>query len=313
MITNSNIPLPLAVWLCHDEYDYQVDKDNYISVTELLNPTRSIVLSKRLVPEVDMNALIVPRIGTAIHDSIEAVWRNEESRNKALKALGYPEKMWRNLDIHIEERSYRKIDGYTVGGKFDMIINGNLFDFKSTSVYTWITGGKEEDYQKQGSIYRWLNPSIISSDTVTICFIFTDWNQKDALYKDKYPGSRIMYKEIPLLSMGETERFIRSKLREITANIDRSQDDMIRCTDNELWRGPAIYKYYRSGDISKKATKVSKDISELMQEKSKNGNGGTILVVPGEPRRCRYCVASSICKQKKEMCGEDQYDRFTWS
>ena len=307
MLYNTSIPLPLAVWLLHDEYDYQpVDNKKYLSATQLLQPTRSIVLARRMNKgtKLDLDSLIAPRLGNAIHESIEAAWKNRTLRIEALKTLGYPSKIYENLDVHIEERNYRDIGGYTIGGKFDMVINGTLYDFKSTSVSTWLNKDKEDSYQKQGSIYRWLNPHLITSDCVSICFIFTDWSQKEAGFKEDYPKSRIQQKDISLLSMGSTEMFIRRKLQEINANADLDQDEMIPCTDKELWRTPSTVKYYASGDINKKATKVFSTIQEAIMYKSKNGNKGTIITVPGEPRRCRYCIAASICKQKADMCGE---------
>jgi hypothetical protein len=43
----SDIPIIMAVWLAHDEYDY-VDDPNYISATTLLDSTRKIILSGRV-------------------------------------------------------------------------------------------------------------------------------------------------------------------------------------------------------------------------------------------------------------------------
>lgn len=306
MLYDTSIPLPLAVWLLHDEYDYD-KSEKHFSATQLLQPTRSLVLASRLPEpeEIDLHNLIAPKIGNAIHDSIEAAWNDVDARHKALKFLGYPEKMYKYLDVHIEERNYRSINDYLISGKFDLVINGNLFDFKSTSVWAWINGDKDDDYQKQGSIYKWLNPKLITSDTITICFIFTDWNKKDAAYQPLYPKTKIKQKEIPLLSMGQTETLIRRKLSEIEKNWLLEQDQMIKCTDTELWRSAPVYKYYASGDITKRATKTFNTAHEASCYKIQNKNKGTIMTVPGEPKRCKYCLAAPICQQRKEMTGED--------
>ena len=48
LLTNTeNIPLPLAVWLSHDSYDF-IGGKNRISATSLLKPTRQFVLSARV-------------------------------------------------------------------------------------------------------------------------------------------------------------------------------------------------------------------------------------------------------------------------
>lgn len=306
MLYDTSIPFPLAVWLAHDEYDY-VNQPDYISTTQLLAPTRSIVLSKRMPEpeEMDLQALIAPRMGTALHDSIEAVWKNKDAVLNAMNKLGYTARHFENLHVHIEERNTKRLDGYLIGGKFDMVINGQLFDFKSTSVWTWINNDKNEDYQLQGSIYRWLNQDIIEWDSIIICFIFTDWQAKEAAYKENYPSSRIKQKEISLLPLEQTENWIKRKLREVSANLNLNQKEMVRCSDKELWRSLPKFKYYASGDISKRATRVFDNAQEAAACKAKNQNKGTIIMVPGEPKRCNYCYAAPICEQRKEMIGGD--------
>ena len=304
MLIDTSIPLPLAVWLIHDDYDYGTDP-YYMSATQLLQPTRSIVLSKR-VPEpeeIDLSRLIAPKLGNAIHDSIEAIWKVPAYREAAMLKLGYPEKIVNNLDVHIEERSKRKFKNYTIGGKFDMVINGNLFDFKSTSVYTWINQDKLNDYQLQGSIYRWLNPNLIESDDITICYIFTDWSAKEAAYKEGYPNQRIKQQAIPLLSFAEVERFLDRKIKEVENNDALDQNAMVRCSDEELWRSQPKFKYYASGDTTKRATRVFDTANEAAAFKAGNKSKGTILMVPGSPKRCNYCYAAPICEQRREMLG----------
>lgn len=303
MLFDSSIPLPLQVWLMHDDYDYG-RADNYISATQLLQPTRSLVLARRMPEpdEIDLHKLIAPKMGNALHDSIEAVWKVPAFWQAAMIRLGYPAKVFTNMDVRIEQRTSRKLDNWLIGGKFDMVLDGNLFDFKSTSVWTWINGDKDEDYQLQGSIYKWLNPELITSDDLTICFIFTDWSQKDAAYKENYPSSRIKQKSIPLLSEAQIERFMKKKLKDIEKNIPLNQNEMVQCTNEELWRTAPKFKYYASGDITKRATKVFDTASEAAKYKAAQGKG-TVLMVPGEPKRCRYCYAAPICEQRIQMVG----------
>ena len=304
MWVDSSIPFPLAVWLAHDEYDY-VNDPKYISATTLLHPTRSIALEKRLPEpeEIDLQALIAPRMGTALHDSIEMVWKNPKAWQAAMKKLGYPQRLAERLDIHIEERNQKQFMGYTIGGKFDMVVNGQLFDFKSTSVWTWINGDKDKDYILQGSIYKWLNPGVITSNSIVICFLFTDWSSKEATYKENYPKSRIKQKELMLLSDAEVESFLKKKLGDITIAMQQKQEDMVSCSDDELWRSQPKFKYYASGDTSKRATRVFDTAQEAAACKAKNQNKGTVLMVPGEPKRCNYCPASPICEQRRQMLG----------
>ena len=54
------------------------------------------------------------------------------------------------IPVYFEKRTDRDLLGYTITGKFDMCLDGELHDFKSTSVWSYIMGGKDEDYRFQG-------------------------------------------------------------------------------------------------------------------------------------------------------------------
>lgn len=321
-ITNrTNIPMGLAVWLLHDDYDY-VDAENYISVTGLMKPVRHIVLprripaEKRLVP--DVKDYISRAIGHSLHDSIEKAWIN--SYQKSLKLMGYSDKVIDRvlinptpeqlaavehpIPVYLEQRALKQIvvDGrlFTIGGKFDMVAEGIVHDNKSTTVYTWIYGGKDEDYKLQGSLYRWLNPDKITEDYIRINFIFTDWSKRDAQTNPNYPQERCLYKDIPLMSIEETEQWIIAKLRSVIRAMSQQEKDIVECTDEELWRSDPKYKYYL--DPTKTGGRSTKNFDSLGEAKAymtnEKGGKGVILTVPGEVKRCEYCDAFVACTQK---------------
>ena len=158
MLTNKfNLPLPLQVWLASDLYDY-VDNPKYISATSILKPVRQIVLSKRLPEQdIDISDKIAVNTGTAIHDGIERSWCNP---GIGLMKLNYPleflEKILVNpkpedikedsIPVYIEQRAIKEFNGYSIGGKFDFVINGALHDIKTTSVYTYMNDSHAKDY-----------------------------------------------------------------------------------------------------------------------------------------------------------------------
>ena len=308
-INQHDIPLPLAVWLLHDEYDHKADP-TYISATTLLTPIKAIILSRRVDYDdivMDISELVSAKKGTAYHDSIEKAWKDPIHRTKALKALGIPEKEIAKIDVNnadaqtpifIENRSEKKIDGYTITGKYDFIGDGILHDFKSTSAYTWVFGSMDEKYQLQGSIYRWLNPDIIKSDFIRIWFIFTDWQQNLARANKDYPQYQIKYKDIPLLSLAETERYIKQRIKLIDKYKDSDQDLIPRCTDEDLWRSETKYKYYSKPDAAR-ATKVF-DTNAEAQRYLHQKKIGFVKEVKGEVKRCLRCPAYSICNQRRE-------------
>lgn len=315
-----NISLPLAVWLLNDEYDY-ISKPNYISATSLLKSTRQLVLSRRVVQEdreMDLSDLLASRMGAAIHDSQEKAWR--ENGKKAMERLGYPPVVYENIAVNpsqeeieanpniipiwIEQRSFRdiEVDGvtYTIGGKFDQVIQGRLFDTKTTSVYSYLLGRKDNDYALQGSIYRWLNPQLITDEYIYIQFVFTDWQKARSRGDENYPQTKTLEYPVKLLSIEETEQYVRNKVRELLQFQNATDEDIPYCTDKELWRGETVYKYY--SDPAKTDGRATRnfdgDKAAAYAFLAEKGGKGIVKEIVGEVKACSYCSAFSACKQK---------------
>ncbi len=322
---NSGISLEMAVWLMHDEYDY-IKEENYISATGLMKPLRHILLPSRIPDEEkiapDVEEYIATAMGSALHAGIEKSWSNGNFQ-VALRRLGYPEDVIARIrvnptpeelaacenaiPVYIEQRRVREITvmgvTFKVGGKFDMVCDGRVTDTKSTSVYAWIFGGREEQYQLQGSIYRWLNPDKITENEIRINYIFTDWSKFDSKTRKDYPDKRVKHIDVPLLSIPDTEIWIRNKLTQLISNQDKHEKQLPECTTEELWMSDPKYKYYADpmkADGGKgKSTKNFDNMTEAsahMAEKMK----GTVITIPGTPKRCGYCPAFPVCTQREK-------------
>ena len=187
-----------------------------------------------------------------------------------------------------------------VGAKFEMVMEGIVMDNKSTSAYTWLYGGKDEDYRLQGSLYRWLNQDKITEDFIRINFIFTDWSAGDARSNPKYPQKRVQHKDIPLLSIAETEAWVRWKLGLIQKYSGTPEAQLPECTEEELWRSAPKFKYY--SDPTKTAGKSTKNFDTLNDANKywivDKGGKGIVITVPGEVKRCGYCNGYDACTQK---------------
>jgi len=309
-----NIPLSVAVWLAHDEYDHD-SRNNHISATSLLKSVRQIVLLTRVKKSEqtpDIAGLIPSTLGTAIHNGIEHAW--VVNYKDSLRKLGVSKRVIERVKInpsaeeldedcipvYLEQRAEKEILNFIVSGKFDFIAEGRLEDFKSTSTYTYQFGTKDEDYSLQGSIYRWLNPDKITQDEMAIQFIFTDWSAAKArVEKDKgYPVSRIMEQRIPLKSIAETEGWIRNKLTEVLKYLTAKDEDIPECNDKELWRKAPVYKYYKNPEKMTRSTKNFNTLPEAQLRMAQDNGVGIIVEQKGTVGACRYCDAFSTCKQK---------------
>lgn len=312
------IDLSLAVWLVFDDYDFQ-PSDRAISATALLKPIRQIILAGRVTGEglEDLSQRISMRLGHAIHDSIEHAWKT--GYVKALSKLNLPDKVIQRfainpkpeditpetIPVYIEQRGHRRIGEWIVAGKLDMSINGRLKDAKSTSVFTYIKGSKDEDYRLQLSIYKWIHSDKVKDKEGDIQFIFTDWQKSAVNTIAGYPPIRLVSHTVSLYSDQETENWIMSKIEDLMQYKDAPQDALPRCTDEELWRSADVFKYY--SDPNKTDGRATKNFDSLIEannylaEKGK----GVVKTVPGQVKACLYCPAFDICEQRKEYTFDD--------
>lgn len=314
---NSDIPLALAVWLLHDDYDY-INEPNYISATALLKPVRQHILSKRVPREMvseDVEDYVARSLGNSLHSAIERVWIDQYAI--PLKKLGYPQsvidavlvnpteqQVKDNPDgifVYLEQREKRKLGKYTIGGKYDLVLEGILHDFKSTSAYSWVYGNRAEDFILQGSIYRWLNPKKITADYIRICYIFTDWQKAQALSNPNYPSKRVEQEDYPLQDPLQIEEWMKNRIALIERYKDAPDEDIPECTPEELWMSDPKYKYYADPNkTSGRSTKNFTDPAKAREHQAKAGKG-IIITEHALPKRCGYCAAAPICKQRERL------------
>ena len=312
-LNNTGVPLSLAVFLATDNYDHD---DSTISVTTLIKPIRQTVLGARVPAEdalVDISNLVQSRLGSAVHDGIENSWLN--GYKKAMAGLGYPTKVIERvlvnpkpeelyegaIPVYLEQRAHKEIAGRKVSGKFDFVGDGQVEDFKNTTVYTWINNTKSEDYILQGSMYRWLNPEIITKDTMAIQFIFSDWQAVRAKNDQNYPANRTMQKLFHLKPIAETEQYVRNRIALLDRYWNAPEQDIPRCTDDELWRQEPVYKYYKNPNNTGRSTKNFDNKQDAYVRMSQDGNVGKVVEHPGQVVACKYCAAFPVCSQKDDL------------
>lgn len=310
----SSVPLSVAVFLATDNYDHESDT---ISATALIKPIRQIVLSARVPQEdaqVDITSMVASRVGSAIHDAIERSWK--DNYVKALAALRYPKRLIDRvrinpseeeaesgdvIPVYLEQRAYKEIMGYKISGKYDFVGEGRVEDFKTTSVNTWIFRNSDRKYILQGSIYRWLNPKIITDDRMAIQFIFTDWAAMRARQDPKYPQQRIQQLVLDLMPIHETEQYVINKLKQFNQYRDAPEEEIPLCTDEDLWRKEPEFKYYKNPQKMNRSTKNFPTHQEAYGRYIEDGSVGVVVEKPGEVVACKYCPAFPVCTQKDQL------------
>lgn len=324
-ITNHyKVPLLMAVWLLNDDYDHN-NNPKTISASALIKPLKKYILGKRVnrdTATVDVADLMASALGSAIHDSLEAVWTNDAKRSKALTQLGIPQHVQDEIminptpeevaarpdgiHVYFEQRAEREFKGWTITGKFDQIADGRVQDTKSTGTFSFTKGTKDTDYRDQLSIYKWLNPDKVTDMIGQINFVFTDWQAFRARQDPNYPEKRFESKEFDLLNDQQVEALIEKRLNDLVALWDAPEEQLPECTPEDLWMDPPAFKYY--ADPSKvtsggRATKNFTDPDEAQKHMIEKGKG-VVIRVEGKPKACGYCDAFEICKQK------DRYEQL---
>lgn len=311
----SEVPLALAVFLATDSYDHN-DDPNTISATTLLKPLRQVILPSRIPPGeglVNLADMMNNRMGTAIHDGIEKAWMT--NYRKAMQNIGLPDRIIDHvrinpsaeelgtgiIPIYLEQRLSRQLGKWTITGKFDFIGEGKVQDFKSTSTFTYKKQTGADKYTQQGSIYRWLDPRKIYQDRMDIHYIFTDWKGAMAKSDPSYPPKRFHTQSFELLSLNETEAFIRKKLALIEQYWNAPEEELPHCSDDELWRSEPVFKYYKNPAKTARSTKNFDTMQDAMLRLSEDGNVGIVKEVPGQVTACRYCPAFAACTQKDQL------------
>jgi hypothetical protein len=319
----SEVPLALAVFLASDFYDHSDDLTE-ISATALLKPIRQLILPSRVPAGMGMVNLadtMQSRMGTAIHGGIEKAWK--ENHQVAMQALGLPQRVIDRvavnptksflaanpdcIPVYVEPDRFKRqitVGGrtWTITGKTDFIGEGRVQDFKSTSVYAYQKQTGATKWPQQGSIYRWLAPDIITEPTLDIHYIFTDWKQSFAKGSQSYPPKRFITQRYNLMSLQETEAYIRSKLQAFEAYVDAPEEEIPQCDDEELWRSEPQYKFYGSGyQPGKRSTKNFDSRQDAVIFMSEKGGKGEIREVPGQVTACKYCPAFAACTQKDQL------------
>ena len=312
----SAVPLSIAVFLCSDNYDHD---DTTISATALIKPIRQIVLAHRVDKEAsytDLVQMVPSRMGSAIHDAIERAWTTNHAL--ALKTLGYPQKVIDKIlinpspeelkedtiPIYLEQRAYKQVGNYKVSGKFDFVGDGRVEDFKSTSTFTAVNNTNDSKYILQGSIYRWLNPTLITKDEMAIQFIFTDWSAARARAEPGYPQSRIQQRILPLKPIAEIDHFVKRKLNQIDQYMSAPEEEIPLCTDEDLWRSAPVFKYYKNPEKTVRSTKNFDTKQEAYIRMAEEGGKGIVIERPGQVTACKYCPAFGACSQKDTLISQ---------
>lgn len=249
------------------------------SVSELLNPPRLEQLRKRHETKVvkDVSENLWALFGTSVHGVIQ--------------------RYGQSTDI-IEQHMVIDVDGIKVSGtpdhyNIDLRI---LNDWKVTSIWTYLKGGREE-WEQALNIYAYMISKKFNAYPKRLFnqLILRDWSRKDAQFKPGYPKVPFVSLEQKLWEPEITEQFIVERVQLHEAASKTADEELPECTEDDRWQRRPVWAVHRQG--MKRAVKLFDEESEA-EQMVKGKPALHVMYRPGEAIRCEsYCQVKRFCSQ----------------
>lgn len=207
----------------------------------------------------------------------------------------------------VERRLYMDVLGWTVSGQLDLYRGAKLKiqDYKFTSVYTWVMGGRVEWTYQMNTYAQLLRANGSEPDEAEIILIFRDWKKAEADADPSYPQQQVMVLPIELWPAAQAQAWIEERVRVHQLAELTETDDLPLCTDEERWvRGNqwVVVKDGQKRAVAAAGITSEQDALDFIAAKVEAGKGDGLRVKfrPGRPIRCEhYCNVSSVCSQWK--------------
>lgn len=272
IVTNSKaLPEPIHMAI---KYGDKYDGYGTLSVTTLIEPPKQWILKKKHADDihVDVSEMMWAMFGSACHSFIEGAKLSDKSR------------------YVIEKRMRYIVDDTTVSGKMDLldlngatfdpstmiIRGGKIWDYKVSSVWSYIFRDEKDAWIKQLNFYATLlrnvgfvftqedvdngdnivlghavpanTPVRVYPSEASIVLIMRDWQRKKAEYEIDYPRSQV--EEIPVNLYDDAELWAKFNARityflEVSKYVANGGDvhhTSLDCTDKDMWGTGQTYK-----------------------------------------------------------------------
>lgn len=281
ILTNKfNLPEPLVKAV--ERPSYQRDPKRY-SVTELIDSPRIVHLRRRHEDEIEEDATerIWALLGQVVHGILE--------RGHVPDALK-------------EEKIVLEINDRKIVGKPDLYHEGGkISDYKLTSVWSAMDGVKKE-WAAQLNVYAELYESIgFPVHELEIVTIYRDWSKNKAKTEEGYPRAQVEVFKVELWPPEVRRAYIEQHVKLLKFNEALADDQLVDCTDEEMWAQPTKYAVMKNGN--KRALRVLDTEAEAqtyMEGAQKTDPKAKlyIQVRPGVRTRCEdYCPVARWCTQ----------------
>lgn len=286
LTNNYGLPDSIVNAITNDPYDLDTNDLSKISVTTLISPPKMRMLKARHKDEIeeDVSDQVWKLLGSSVHAMIE---RAETS------------------DALVEERLEFKIGEKTISGKTDIYKDGEIQDYKVTSVWSIVYSpeGKKEWEEQLNCLAFLYRKAGFEVGSLKIIAILRDWQSSKAKTDPSYPQVPIVQINIPLWTLEAQADYIHLRTS-LHVSAESKEDDQIDpCRPEDRWATETKYAVMKN--TNKRADKVFDSHNDaglyiLQKQLDADKNSYRVEDRPGTDKRCtEYCSVKSFCHYYK--------------
>jgi len=280
MITN-NFNLPAQFIRALNNLPYSRGNSD-ISVTQLISSPYRRRMLREYEQVTDASDMVKATLGTAFHEFLHRYGASPNATS--------------------EERLKMTVGGWVVSGAIDNIEDNVIWDTKTTSVWAFKFGGKDE-WEKQLNVYAQLcreahrqsGDDRYRIEGIKVAMYFTDFVKAAAGF-DGNPPANALVVDIPLWDEATAVEYIEERVAL------HQQEDPEPCSDEERWATKEVFALMKANRKSAiklydtrqeaESAKVGKDASHYIEQR------------PKTYRRCEsYCAVSQQCPHHNSNAG----------
>jgi len=308
-VTNhENLPTPIVSAITRD---YKSTQDKY-SVTTIEKGVREILLSRRHETDLEMDASdgIWALLGQLMHGIMEQAKEEDNQLKEEYLTIEMP--YYENLGFlpygSAAPADLKPSRVLCLSGKFDLYdgLQKELTDYKLTSVWSYVYGGKIEWKQQLAGYALIMNKLGFPVDKAQNVVIYRDWSKGKARGGGAdYPKRAVQVIKYSFIEKDfeDIYNLIVAKFGEILKYESTPDDELPVCTEAERWAKQTTYAVMKKGRQS--ALRVLFSMEDATVYMSQKG-GDEVVVRPGESTKCMdYCNCCKFCNFWKEHCQEE--------
>lgn len=296
---NSNLPKPLYNALAADEYKGGGD----ISVTRLIAPPRIVTLRKFHENEIEEDATdrVWMLLGNSVHHVMELASKHDKEMTVETRLSMYLKGIFVNEEPLV----------WLVTGQPDVYHQGNIYDWKVTSIWSVLHGKVEWEQQLnlQAMLHRNNGDEVKS---LSIVAIMRDWQVNKARREKDYPPHAAKVITFPMWTQEKCIEFATARLKlhqrsQLEYEKHKDPEKLVMCSDEERFYSGHKYAVFKvskkTGIMNKRADRVFMHKEEAMTYMQNNifdmvegKQYAPVQERPGQNHRCLYyCSVWNFC------------------